>query len=303
MLSAIDVQILQHGHEVEYKIIKPSKKLILVGKELEKLKFGKIILKKIELETATKESEDFMKSHFKLHKIPFQTNEVVNDHFTKNEYKSVSEIIRKYKSLTEMIDPYQLPINLEENENYRFAQLEQIGINCNNRKILAQAPVVFQGITMNNIITNCTPSILTHEITHSQINSHKGITRSLYNLEIIPIFLQLVHNLEKDDDNLEIDKVFRLTEIADCINCLTEYYNREKTYSADDLFELTKYLESTLKAFMLFEIYLNAKVNKQKEILALIQKIFNGELTVEELLEKYNITLKESSKLLQKKHL
>ena len=54
---------------------------------------------------------------------------------------------------------------------------------------------------------------------------------------------------------------------------------------------------------MLFEIYANSSINKQKDIFADIQKIFNGEMIVEELLEKNKVTLKESSKLLQKKYL
>ena len=141
------------------------------------------------------------------------------------------------------------------------------------------------------------------EITHTQIDSHKGATKSLYNHEIIPIFVQFVENFEKSEDLNEIDEVFRLIDISDLIDSLRKYYKRRVSYTKDELFDLTKYLESTLKAFMLFEIYANSSINKQKDIFADIQKIFNGEMIVEELLEKNKVTLKESSKLLQKKYL
>lgn len=301
MLSNTAIHMLQHGHQQEYKIIKPLRKLILVGKKLDKLRAGKIYLKSMELNTALTESEEFMRGHFNLHKIPFLDIENYNESLTK-EYDSATEVISDYEKHLKKINPYGLPIVLVE-EEHRYAEIAETGLNCQDIEVISKIRIAFWQLLLSNTITNYTPSIITHEITHTQIDSHKGATKSLYNHEIIPIFVQFVENFEKSEDLNEIDEVFRLIDISDLIDSLRKYYKRRVSYTKDELFDLTKYLESTLKAFMLFEIYANSSINKQKDIFADIQKIFNGEMIVEELLEKNKVTLKESSKLLQKKYL
>lgn len=303
MLSSTDIIMLQHGNKKEYKIIKPSKELILLGKELDKLKEGKIVLKVSNLNSSKKESETFMKSHFNIHQILHQDGKVLDEYLSRHEFRTATGVARVYKNLAKKIDPYKLPIKTVDGKDCRFAELEEISPNCSMTKVISKSPIIFQGIKMTSLITDCTSSILSHEITHSQIDSHKGITQSYYNHEVIPMFIQLVENFEKDPKSLEIDQIFRLLEISGLIESLEEYHYNGKYYSDDDLFDITKYLESAMKSFLLFEVYINANKSEQRAIFDFIQKIFDGKKTVEELLEIYNITLKRSSKLLQKKYL
>lgn len=116
------------------------------------------------------------------------------------------------------------------------------------------------------------------------------------------MFLQLAHSLEQGEDMLEIEKTIKLSDICDYIEILNDYFTGIENYPQDYLLELSKYLESNLKANFLFEFFLSANTKVQKEIFEFIGHIFNEEKTVESLLDKYNITLKESAKQFVKKY-
>ncbi len=295
--------MLIHGYNCEFKIIKPSKKLILVGEELNKLRSKVIRLEIEELTVAKAESEDFLKSHFNIHPIFYANNSELDAELAKYDFKNIYQVKRIYKKQLRKIDPYQLPILIDENSDYRHGKINEICPNSQNKKLFKIIHLANENIVLGKTTTNCTGSIITHEITHSQINYHKGNVKSYYNQEVLSIFLQLVHNLEKSEKDLEIDKFFRLLEIEEAVRELTAYHESENFKITDDLFNTTKYLESTLKAFLLFEVYLESSNKIKKDILSYIQKIFDGKKSLEELLAKYNITLQRSSKLLQKQYL
>ncbi len=298
-------EMLIHGYDCEFKIIRPSRELTLVGKELEKLNSKTIKLSRVELADAKRESENFLKNHYNLHKIYYGNNEELGAEFLKYDFKNIYQVNRIYKKIIRKIEPYQLPIMIDESKGYCDGQLNEVIPNCKDYRLLRIVPVVNDSITLGKTATNFTGGVITHEITHSQINYHKGTTKSYYNQEVISIFNQLLHNLEKGENGvyLAIDKFFRIIEIKDEINELNAYHDVPGSPATDSLFNITKYLESTLKAFMLFEIYLNSNNRIKYDILNHIQRIFDGKKTVEALLSKYNITLQKSSKLLQKKYL
>lgn len=305
MFSETTINMLMHGHDLEYKLIKPTKKLILTSEAIDELRKETIRLYHMELKDAILESENFLKSHFHLQKILHATNACLNEELSKYNFKDIYHVEQVLKKVAQKIDPYQLPIVLLENQDYRYGNIEEISPNYSDLKLYKIAPIIYERICLGKIPTNSTGGIISHEITHSQIDNHKNITKSFYNHEVIPIFLQLVHNLEKKEDgiDLEIDKIFRTIEISDLITELNAYYQNKQAKITDNLLNATKYLESTLKAFRLFETYINSNIRIKNDILDTIQKIFNGEKTVEYLLEKYHITLKSSVKLLQKQYI
>lgn len=299
------IEMLMHGNDIDYKLIKPTKELILTAEAIDELRKKTIRLQQMELEDAILESENFLKSHFNLRKILHASNSTLNAELSKYDFKDIYQANQIYQATAKRIDPYQLPIVLLKNQDYRYGNIEEISPNCSDLKLYEIAPIIYERICLGAISTSCTGGIISHEITHSQIDNHKKITKSFYNREVIPIFIQLVHNLEKGEEgvHLEIDKIFRAIEISDSIAELNFYHQSSDTKPTDDLLNITRYLESTLKAFMLFEIYINSNNRIKNDIFATIQKIFNGEKTVEYLLDKYNITLQNSSKLLQKQYL
>lgn len=303
MFPDTTINMLMHGHDLEYKLIKPSKELILTSKKIDELKGKTIRLQRVELEAAIKESEEFLNEHFNLHKIYHATNEEINAELSKYDFKNIYHANRVYKKTIKKIAPFQLPIELTQNEDYSYGEIEEISPNCSQLKLYKIAPIAFEKISLGEISTSRTGCVITHEMTHGQIDTHKKITKSYYNHEVLPMFLQLVHSLEKDEDqvHLEIELLFRTLEISQSITELNDYYQKSKAEITDSLLNITKYLESALKALYLFDIYINSNSRVQNTIFNKIQAIFDGKKTVESLLDKYNITLERSSKQLQRK--
>ena len=64
------------------------------------------------------------------------------------------------------------------------------------------------------------------------------------------------------------------------------------------------YVNSTLLATCLFDKYQNGTIEEQKEIISSIQQVFDGKITVEDLLISQGITLEQSKDTeLIKKHI
>lgn len=112
-----------------------------------------------------------------------------------------------------------MPITLLEDRDWTFAIINALVPSWTNAKIVENSPVVYLLLFLSKLLTKATPGILSHEIVHSQINSHKGATNFYNNLEVISIFVQLVENYEKDEHLLELEKTERLLSISYVIEC------------------------------------------------------------------------------------
>lgn len=231
------------------------------------------------------ESEEFMKTHFKLHNI----------YYTKDN--PISSI--------ELIDPYQLPIEeiVEENNCVESIAIIKDDENLKN---------CYKRIKIKKDITEFTPTIITHEITHTQLDS---VTLRYYNnYEFLPILLEIIHEIEKSSLN---EKLLRTAarRIAYLIKdiyslgallrrkayllLLTDNHSNETIES--DIIECSVYIESTLKALNLSEIYNKANEVLRKEIRNYIQSVLDANRTIEEFLDFYEITFRSSVASFQKK--
>ena len=302
MYSDIEFKMLQHGHRKKYKIINPSKPMLMVLKELSKLKVEDSSIRKSTLKDSLKDSEDFMKSHFNIHKIPCQTADGLRNFISARKDLSVSEMLNEYNEFGIETDPYKLPISLE-NQDFWYGRIGELGINYAIEEFLVEAKVIFSEIFLSEKMTNVTPRIISHEVTHSQLNSRKGSIQSYYNYEVLSIFIEYLHSIECDSSSKEfnLEKTLRYLSIAEDIMLLEEYNKKSTIVSPRNAVIHTMYLESEMKAIQLLEIYLQANPQIKKYILDYIQKIFDNEKTVEELLERFNITLEESSNYLKNK--
>ena len=75
----------------------------------------------------------------------------------------------------------------------------------------------------------------------------------------------------------------------------------EKIKDKEELYDTSKYLISTIKSLKLFMIYYSGSRNLRLDLLSKIQKVFDGNLCVEELLDSYSINSKIDKSLI--KHL
>lgn len=304
MFSDIELKMLQHGHEREYKIINPSEKMLLVADKLNKLQIMDSSIRKSTLKASIVDSENFLKSHFNIHKVPHQTPDALREFIIKRRDLTIEEMLREYNEFGIEIDPYNLPMSLEQ-VDYRYGCIGEFGINYAIEEFLVKSKVIFDQIILSETITNLTPRIISHEITHSQLNSRKGSIKSYYNYEVIPIFIEYLHSIESDPTHKEfnLEKTFRLLNIAKDITLLEAYNNKTARIPLNKALIHTMYLESEMKAIQLLEIYLHSNQVIKQDILNCIQKIFDNEATVEELLERYNITLEGSFEHLKNKQI
>lgn len=234
---------------------------------------------------AKNESEEFMKSHFRLHNI----------YYTKDNQASSFKLI----------DPYQLPIeeNNEENNCVESTTIIKDDENLKN---------YYKRIKIKKDITEFTPKTITHEITHTQLDN--DILKYYNNHEFLPILLEIIHEIEKSSLNKkqlrtvlrrtaylikEIDSLGTLLRNKAYLASISENYSNETIES--DIIEYSVYIESTLKALNLSEIYKKANENIRKEIRNYIQNVIDANRSVEDFLDFYEITFRNSVTSLQKK--
>jgi hypothetical protein len=135
-----------------------------------------------------------------------------------------------------------------------------------------------------------------HELIHTQLESQKGVVQDYHNREIVSIFIEYLSALLIDEKGDLLRKVqnTRWDDFFNSVYFLNQYID---TYEfMNRKIEASIYIVSSLKAENLFNMYLNSN-NKDKEMmLQNIQDIFDGKITVEDFLEKYNITFENSKK-------
>jgi len=295
--------MLTYGQDVELKRLKLSPKLIMIGEKLEELANETYRLEAMPIEEATILSENFMRNNFNLHKVPYVDSDELDEEFSKIEIEKEEDLLEMLPNYYRMIDPYELPQNLIY-EDFRGGELEEIFFDSlEKEEVLRKIPVLFSGINLPITTSNHTIGSISHEITHTQINSIKGSCKSFYNIEVLSIFLQLL-SLRNYDENLsEMEKSFRLLDIQALIEFLSTMKQQSNQIVSEDVLEASKYLESTLKALDLYECYLKLSQVGRTNMLNDINRILKGEKTVEDLLNKYDVTVKESIKKLEKKYL
>ena len=128
-------------------------------------------------------------------------------------------------------------------------------------------------IFVSNYNTNSMQASYLHEIMHSQLFVYKNIEKEI-NEEVLPIFIELLYGYYHNTPQL----LYRLRLI---IKYLEEYKEIESSKT---------YISSTLKAIELFELYISNNTIG-KEIIDDISKVFDYDITLEKLLDKYEISL------------
>lgn len=236
----------------------------------------------ITLKEAIKESEEFMKSHFRLQYI-----------YCIKNYDSIEEIINIVTNSDNACDPYKIPI-LENNEYRSTTDCSYIGFN--NR-----IWTFYKKIGIQNNFTEFTSSAVTHEITHTQQGLEQGVLNYYNNIEFLPILLEMFHYMEKFSFNEHLIERTFLRRFKMLIQDIYSLPLQRFLNDEDNIITLNQYIESTLKAIGFAEIYQNSSESIKKEIFGNIQNIFSANKSVEDLLNKYNISFDSSVDIVKKK--
>lgn len=290
MKNASEIRINFLGISNSYQVVTTTKDFIPLKLALEANTLNRIFIKKASLQEVKKESADFMNNTFKLHNLLHTTSEEINASLEKRIINSEEDILEVFNSLGYEIDPYSLPIVLLD-KNWEYGAISTPIIHLKDKALLLRENTVYSHIVLSRQITNFTGKFITHEITHSQIDSNKRVVKYYQNYEVIPIFIELIHAFLADNKNItSASIILRLNSLLEKIIYFERKTNNEIT---EFDVEQSVYLISTLKVLNLYEIFIDSPSTKKQAIINQIQNIFDGKITVEELLEKENISMEK----------
>ena len=193
--------------------------------------------------------------------------------------------IKTYNKL-ELTSPFDIPITYNY-PNDLFKNSVEFNIPLQK---LGNIPVV-KSITLTP--SSITDAIYIHELTHTQYNPKDN---SIYS-ELLPIFME-----KYTEDYLNKNKNMFYLRINDLHNNISKLL-KMKYFCDDELsehikYDAIKYVESTLQAYMLYHIYKNEPLTSLKaKIIDDIQSVINETITINDLLNKHDITSENSKKL------
>lgn len=162
-------------------------------------------------------------------------------------------------------------------------------------ELIKKYPIISTGIHMKNQNDDIGTTVLVHEMTHALVDRHKGIIKNYLHDEILSIYLELVtaYELDQTGQLLEIAAKYRLLNLKNSI--FTSQQQRFNGLLPDG----ENYIDSSLYAFALFEIYRNSSNNARKAIREEINKTLSGNRQLEDTLQVLDITEEEGSKIMR----
>ena len=270
---------LPKDREIELRGCSPVKKIIVPDQKLEELtaylstlpmSTKQYRIHSMKLKDALIDSKYFIDGYFKIHNIPYIR-------FYKIPFTKVQSFT------TKVIHPYKLPIKLLSNGETNGYVEEDFTTN---------GKIFFKSLGIGEIICEKTSASYVHEITHTQIDSVPRSFDDYYNQEVFSIFLEFFHSslLSTDENLLRLEEANRIYELRELTKELIAHNNGEKELTREDQIENSKYIQSNLIAFHLFSKFYFARNEIKQEMLKDIQRIFDGNLTVEEYLNKYEVS-------------
>ena len=163
-------------------------------------------------------------------------------------------------------------------------------------KILRKTPYICLGIGMENQGDEISFSVLVHEYTHALVNRHKGIIENCAHNELLSIFLELlaVHEQEPSGKLLNVALTARLEGIRESVLRL----NLEKQLGFVEDYKAV-YIDSTIYAMDLLDMYIHTSINGKKAILNEIKKTLAGDRTLEDTLEKLGASEERGSQIMR----
>ena len=242
-------------------------------------------------------SKAFFEKYFKVHDVGLLGNNKLKKTFMNRDFSNISNIIRVYNNSAMFMSPFELPVKYKYKELFSGTLVTQTLLTDNliqSNKILKGLNIYFSEIVLPNISTDISVASYIHEITHSQIESNKGLVEDFNNLEILSVFLELVY---ASKSNINTLKIITLNRIEHILLSYGNIVRDEKINGSKEYFDYStnvKYLKSILKAFNLFDNYLSKDKNYRNYVFNSIQKIFDDKLSVEEFLDKFDITYDNS---------
>lgn len=299
-LEYLHSYLLLHGHEEPLKGIALNDSIKSVMKEisdipLETLFGGNVSF--IQKEEMKKDAKEYMKHHFFLHPIGYLNNKTLKKLMKNRHIKTHMDIPYYYNISAQMINPFDLPIEYVQESIFAGSLCTQTLITDDKEWldiILPELNVYFTHITLPKTITSIATTSYVHEITHTQLESQKGIIKDYYHAEALSIFMELMHTYDTSSTNHMIDLINRIENLLANFYSIFLYQNgqvdkiHDPNYSVCSYHRDIQYFYSIFIAFHLFSFYEESPAVIKAEMLTKIQRVFDGDYSFEEFLEMYS---------------
>ena len=212
------------------------------------------------------------------------------------EDTTCDDFYKKINSLLVSKSPYDLDIRLTDGYSMigevqkplvlsdSFGTLDEL-LNHPSRKMY------FSHIELGNLLTKASVSALAHEIAHTQQERNIGYADDYLNREVISVFIEKLVASELDSTG-ELLKLVEKTRMADLISRFSNLFRGINKVDSSEYINDLMYLKSILIANKLFDMYLSERKQKNRDkYIEDIQKVFDGKIKVEELINSRGITI------------
>lgn len=186
----------------------------------------------------------------------------------------------------ELRHPFEIPIIFNPSLNIESGMFRPLYIGEDKRNM----KLIFSEYILTGKLSELTPGIYSHEIIHSQLENINGVKNYL-NYEVLPVFFDKLTALylDKSGNLLQKNEQLRFNTLKKSISILQE----------DNIPTINKIIasmsiSSLLKSENLFDKYLYSTASEKEIMMDQIQKIFDGENKVEDLLDLNEITFDNS---------
>ena len=208
-----------------------------------------------------------------------------------------SIVYNKINGLLVSKSPFDLDINIVPGHSMTgliSKPLVLAGTMDSDREILEFADnrkVYFSSIELGDELNKVSVGTYAHEIAHSQQERHIGYTKDFLNKEIISIFIEKLVADELDSTG----RLLKLVEKGRFIDFYNHYYKYQfKIQNDEEKVNDLLYMKSYLVANKLFDMYKNERKQKNRDkYIDDIQKVFDGKITVEDLIDSRHISISQ----------
>ena len=217
--------------------------------------------------------KEFYEDYFKVKDIVYYPQRLPMSKYFRN--KKIDEL--------GMISPFDIPVFFYDYVITSSKDYNKISSSVDGGIIPYKKDNIRYVKKLSLVLTKVVLSTYIHEIAHTQqtfLNSP--------NDEMIPIFIELMFANYFDEFNLR--KYLRLNNVLNNLEFIDNVRFPHDELLVVQKNDATKYVESTLKAFMLYFIYTNEQLSSKKaQIIDGIQDCFDNKLSVKEFLNRNDI--------------
>lgn len=261
-MPTLEEEIQYRGSILEPRIVLPNDNLDKIKTLIETTSFTQEVPQKRSLKEIRRESTQFLNKYYELHYVPL----VIEKRFGPWNIE-----VNKNRN------PFRIPIFQIRGEDDFYGMLrETISVGD-------EITIAYRNMELSKNITEISALSYTHEITHTQLNHMRGLIRNFHNIEVLSIFNETLHAFEKQDGErlLRIHDKRRLEDLKEILILLKS----PKKENEEVLIEASTYCISTLQAYHMFIMYYYGDKETRSFILHQIQRVFDGEITLDEILE------------------